>query len=186
MDLRHAPVMLAVGAGPRRAAREWERLELGRELAGFDPVVVSALASGLGADGSDLDVVCDTRAPGFVSRARAAYGARPGFVTWTTGGRTMVRFLGEELEVELAGEARPVEAQLAYRHAVAHRRLVELGGAALAARVRELRRDRALKTEPALAAALHLAGDPYERLDRLACAPAAELERLVDRAVRAP
>jgi hypothetical protein len=180
-DLRVAPVLTCVGDGPHRAAREWQRLGVRRELARFDPVVVSSLAAGLDADGSDLDVVCDLRQPGFVERAHAAYGTRPDFAAWTTNDRTLVRFFGEELQVELVGEARPVEAQSAYRHAVAQRRLVEIGGEALAARVRGLRRDFALKTEPALATALDLAGDPYESIARLACAPTAELERLVDK-----
>ena len=45
---------------------------------------------------------------------------------------------------------------------------MEAGGPELAAAVRELRRREGLKTEPALAAVLGLAGDPYAAVDGLA------------------
>lgn len=181
LDLRHLPPLTGVGDGPQRVAREFAALGLGQRLAAYDPIVVSSLASGLGSDSSDLDIVCDLREPGFLEAATAAFGDRPGFAHWTTGERTVVAFDGAELHVELVGEARPVEAQVAYRHAVAHRRLVEAAGSGLATQVRELRARRGWRTEPALSSVLELDGDPYTVLAALAVAPDARLRRLVDR-----
>jgi hypothetical protein len=172
--------MSGVGDGPQRAARELTALGLPDRLAAYDPVCVSSLLTGLGIEGSDLDLCCDLREPGFVAAATAAYGDRPGFATWTTDDRTVVAFDGEELRVELVGEEKPVEAQIAYRHAVAHRRLVEAAGPALATPVRELRARRGWKTEPALSAVLELDGDPFTVLAALAVAPDARIDRLVE------
>ena len=180
LDLRTLSVLTGVGDGPQRAARELTALGLPGRLAAYDPVCVSSLLAGLGVPDSDLDLVCDLREPGFVDAATTAYGDRPGFATWTTDERTVVAFDGEDLHVELVGEAKRVEAQVAYRHAVAHRRLVQAGGAALATRVRELRVRRGWKTEPALSAVLELDGDPFTALAALAVAPDERIARLVE------
>lgn len=169
LDLRDLPVLEGVGDGPARADAAFAQLRIRELLAPFDPVNVSSLASGLGLEGSDLDVACDLRAPGFEEAARAAFGSHEGFeLRASGGGRTLVAFAGPGLRVELVGEPLPVERQQAYRHAVAHRCAVEAGGPALAAAVRELRRRDGLKTEPALAAVLGLPGDPYAAVDALA------------------
>jgi hypothetical protein len=181
LDLRTLSPLTGVGDGPQRAARELAALGLPGRLATYDPVCVSSLLTGLGVERSDLDVVCDLREPGFVAAATAAYGDRPGFATWEADAdRTIVAFDGDELRVELVGEPKRVEAQAAYRHAVAHRRLVQAGGPALATRVRELRTRRGWKTEPALSAVLELDGDPFTALAALAVAPDARIARLVD------
>jgi hypothetical protein len=183
LDLRTAP--LPDGDGPRAAAREWAASRIAERLGPFDPVLVASLASGLQADqDSDVDVVCDTRAGGFVPAVRAAYGARAGFALWTSDGRTVVSFEGDARRVELSAEPRAVEDQRAYRHAVAHRRLVLAGGAAFAAEVRERRRRDGLKTEPALAAVLALEGDPFDAVEALATADDAELAVLLARRAR--
>jgi hypothetical protein len=172
-----------VSDGPERARREWAELRIDEALAGLHPALVSSLASGLHAEHSDLDVVCDTRGGDLVAMARRAYGDRPGFETWTSGERTLVAFDGPTLRVEISGEARPVEEQTAYRHALVHRRLAELGGPGFAAHVRDLRARHGLKTEPALAAALGLPGDPYAAIEALADAPD---DRLLELLIRAP
>jgi hypothetical protein len=179
LDLRTAPPLQGCGDGPAHARREWAASAIADRLAPFDPVVVSSLAAGLGTDSSDLDVVCDLRAPGFLDAVREAYEDRPGFAVRTDGPLTLVAFAGERLTVELIGEPRPVEEQTAYRHAVAHRRLAAAGGPAFACAVREQRRLDGLKTEPALAAVLGLDGEPYAAIERLATVGDAELTELV-------
>lgn len=177
---------LGVGDGPAAAVREWQMLGLAEQLAAFDPVVVSSFAAGLHGSQSDLDVVCDIRAGGFVEAVTAAYGQRPAFMHWISGPRTVITFKGEWLPVELVAEALPVERQAAYRHAVAHRRLVECGGARFATAVRGVRLHQRMKTEPAIAAVLGLAGDPYAAVDRLAEAPSVELRDLMAAAENGP
>jgi hypothetical protein len=179
LDLRTAPPLQGCGDGPAHARHEWAVSAIAARLAAFDPVVVSSLAAGLGTDGSDLDVVCDLRAPGFLDAVRGAYEHRPAFTIRPDGPLTLVTFTGARLTVELVGAARPVEEQTAYRHAVAHRRLVAAGGPAFACAVREQRRLDGLKTEPALAAVLGLDGEPYAAIERLAAVGDAELIELV-------
>jgi len=178
LDLRGVPP-LATGRGPVDAWEEWHRLQFRQRLPTFDPVLVSSFAAGLHGVASDLDVVCDTRPGGFIEAVTAAYGERPGFEHWATGTRTMIAFQGTRLPVELAGEPLPVERQTAYRHAVAHRRLAELGGEHFVATVRAIRRRDGLKTEPAIARALGLDGDPYQAVERLSDAPDDALRGLI-------
>lgn len=173
------PIPLRTGDdGPHRAAREWASLAIAERLAAWRPAVVASLASGLGVDGSDLDVVVDLRFPGFLAAVRAAYGDRPGFSIREHGPRLVVRFSGPALVVEIVGEARPVEEQQAHRHAVVHRRLVLERGATFAAEVRRVRRATGLKTEPAIAFVLGLPGD-----DAYAAVDALHPERLSAQAV---
>jgi hypothetical protein len=179
IDLRHQPPVEGVGPGPTLALAEWEELELGDRLAPYDPVAVSSVLTGLNVELSDLDVVCDVRPPGFVQAVQAWYGERPGFKTWQSGSRTVVSFEGARLRVELVGEELAVEEQRAYVHAVAHRRLVALGGARFARAVRRVRREHRYKTEPAIALLLGLRGDPYVAVMRLACATDQELAALM-------
>jgi len=178
LDLRALPP-LAGGSGPAAAWKEWLDLQFREQLSRFDPVLVSSFVAGLHTDASDLDIVCDTRAGGFLEAVRAAYGERPGFEHWTAGTRTMVAFKGQRLLVELAGEDLPVERQRAYRHAVAQRRLTALGGPDFVAAIGAVRRRDGLKTEPAIARILRLDGDPYEAIERLSDAPDHRLRDLL-------
>jgi hypothetical protein len=168
LDLRAVPPLTGVGDGPARVAREWQACDLATVLADWDPVVVSSLAAGLGLETSDLDVVCDLRAPGFAAAVRSAFGDRPGFRSWRHGALHLTSFRGLSMDIEIVGEPRLVEEQLAYRHAVAHRRIVDEQGPAFAAAVRDLRLRTGLKTEPAIARLLGLDGDPYAAVERLA------------------
>jgi hypothetical protein len=179
LDLRHQPPVEGVGPGPSLALAEWEELKLGDRLAPYNPVAVSSMLTGLNVGLSDLDVVCDLRPAGFLAAVRAWYGERPRFETWHTGPRTVVSFEGTRLRIELVGEQLAVEEQPAYVHAVAHRRLVELGGARVARAVRRARRERGCKTEPAIALVLGLPGDPYAEVLRLARATDKELTELI-------
>lgn len=182
LDLRGLPP-LSDDPGPAAAWKEWLGFQFCERLARFDPVLVSSFAAGLHTDVSDLDIVCDTRAGGFLEAVGAAYGERPGFEHWTAGTRTMVAFQGQCLLVELAGEDLPVERQRAYRHAVAQRRLAALGGPAFVTAMGAVRRLDGLKTELAIARFLRLGGDPYEAVERLSEVPDRRLRELLARAV---
>ena len=179
IDLRQQPPVRGVGPGPSLALAEWKELRLGERLAPYDPVAVSSMVTGLNAGVSDLDVVCDLRPAGFLKAVRRWYGERSSFETWRTGSRRVVSFEGARLRIELVGEELAVEEQPAYLHAVAHRRLVDLGGERFARSVRRTRRERGCKTEPAIAFVLGLSGDPYVEVMRLARATDQELTELI-------
>jgi uncharacterized protein DUF4269 len=166
------------------ALAEWKQLKLGERLASYDPVAVSSMLTGLNVGVSDLDVVCDLRQAGFLEVVRARFAERPSFETWRAGSRTVVSFEGTRLRIELVGEERAVEEQPAYLHAVAHRRLVDLGGERFARSVRRARRERGCKTELAIALVLGLHGDPYVEVMRLAGATEQELTALIRAGLR--
>ena len=137
-------------------------------LAGFDPYVTGTPVLGLDLPASDIDVLC--HAPdqdAFEVAVRAAFGARDGFSArrWDDGAAPAVVavFAAHGWAFEVFGQALPVAEQVGWRHFAVERRLLALGGAALRGAV--LRRRRAgLKTEPAFADVLRLAGDPYQAL----------------------
>jgi hypothetical protein len=66
-------------------------------------------------------------------------------------------------EIEIFGHPRPVREQAGWRHFLVERRLLLLGGDAFRSAVMAERR-RGLKSEPAIALALGLSGEPFEAL----------------------
>ncbi|MFV0624036.1 DUF4269 domain-containing protein [Sphingomonas sp. ac-8] len=154
------------------------RMDVLARLAAFDPHVAGTPPLGLALAGSDIDVLCHAPDPDcFASAVWQAFGGCQGFAMWQWQGGdrpVIARFEGAGWIFELFGQARPVAAQLGWRHFVVERRLLSIGGAPFARTVRALRED-GLKTEPAFAAALGLAGDPYQAV--------LALERLDDRAL---
>jgi len=75
----------------------------------------------------------------------------------------VVSFEAAVWQIQLYGEAIPVERQRGWRHFTVERRLLAVGGQDLRAAVLALRQ-RGMKTEPAFAAVLGLKGDPYVAL----------------------
>lgn len=73
------------------------------------------------------------------------------------------RFECEQFPVEIFCQATDPKKQLAYRHMVIEYRLLQQGGDELKRKVMELKM-LGIKTEPAFALILGLAGDPYEAL----------------------
>lgn len=139
-------------------------------LARFDPHVAGTPPLGLDLADSDIDVLC--HAPDskeFTLAVRAAFGNHPGFAArqWVSGGRPVIaNFEAEGWTFELFGSRQPTEEQIGWRHFRIEQRLLLIGGEALRTLVMDERR-KGLKTEPALAAVLHLSGNPYEALLRL-------------------
>jgi hypothetical protein len=133
-------------------------------LAPFDPRVAGTLPLGLDLPGSDIDVLCfapDLRT--FTETVWDAFSDAPGFITkqWVDPPRSVVvTFEVAGWQIQLYGEALPVEQQRGWRHFAVERRLLALGGLGFRGAVLALRQ-RGMKTEPAFAAALGLRGDPY-------------------------
>ena len=162
--------------GKRGAA--WQREEVDRppyedalaarrvleRLADFDARAAGTPPLGLDVPGSDIDVLCCAPdAHVFAAALWAAFGEAPGFTLtqWRDPPRPVVAgFDAAGWRIEVYGEAAPVEQQRGWRHFVVERRLLALGGPRFRCAVLELRR-RGEKTEPAVAAALGLPGDPY-------------------------
>jgi Domain of unknown function (DUF4269) len=163
----------------RRAHRALEQLGILRDLARHDATLVGTIPIGIDEPDSDLDVICRaTDAAAFAAELRRLYGSAPDFQLGGDGAVTVAGFSYGGERFEVFGQDRPVREQAGFRHMVVEWRLLELGGDRLRREVRRLRRAGA-KTEPAFAAALGLAGDPYQRLLELFDASDGELIALV-------
>ena len=133
-------------------------------LADFDARAAGTPPLGLDVPGSDIDVLCCAPdAHVFAAALWAAFGDAPGFTLtqWRDPPRPVIAaFDAAGWRIEVYGEAAPVERQRGWRHFAVERRLLALGGPRFRSAVLELRH-RGQKTEPAVAAALGLPGDPY-------------------------
>jgi len=144
-----------------------ERHALLVRLAAFDPHVAGTPPLGLDLPSSDIDILC--HAPdleAFAAATRGAFGHSPQFElgTWAGPPRAVIAsFLADDWRVEVFGATCPVAEQAGWRHFEVERRLLALGGPAFRAAIMEARRG-GLKTEPAFAERLGLAGDPFAAL----------------------
>jgi len=136
-------------------------------LRAFDPRVVGTLPLGLAVLGSDVDIVCHAFDPvGFAETIWRRYHFCDDFLLhqWTSAGRPLVaRFAWGGWPFEVFGAQRPVDEQPGWLHFDIERRLLELDDGRLRSAVARLR-SRGAKTEPAFAAVLEIAGDPYRGL----------------------
>ena len=136
-------------------------------LAPFDPRVAGTPPLGLDLPGSDIDVLCFAPdAYTFTDLVWHVFSGAPAFVAkqWVDPPRAVVvSFEAAGWQIQLYGEAIPVERQRGWRHFAVERRLLAFGGHDLRAAVLTLRQ-RGMKTERAFAAVLGLTGDPYVAL----------------------
>lgn len=147
-------------------------------LGEFDPRVVGTLPLGLSVPGSDIDIVCHSFDPLALAEAiwkqfRSCDGFR--LYQWTSSGRPLVaRFEWSGWRFEVFGDPRPVDQQHGWLHFEIERRLLNLDDGRLRKAVLR-QRALGLKTEPAFAAVLGIAGDPYQALLELASESDAQL-----------
>ncbi len=160
-----------------------QRLDLLAALARFDPHVAGTPPLGLDLPGSDIDVLCHVLDVDAFTRTVwdfASNHERFAIHQWTGDARPVVAsFKAHGWPIEIFGASRPVVQQAGWRHFTVERRLLVLGGDAFRAAVMERRRG-GLKTEPAFAAVLGLAGDPYSALLDVEARTDADLVRLLN------
>lgn len=137
----------------------------------YDPILVGTLPIGIDIASSDLDVICCCAEPAaFVQVLHMHFGHAPGWQVRTVDQRgawaVIANFSLDGFEVEVFAQAIPTRMQLGYRHMVVEHRLLQQHGAAFRAQIIALKQQ-GLKTEPAFAKALGLAGDPYLALLQL-------------------
>lgn len=136
-------------------------------LAPFDPHVAGTPPLGLDVAGSDIDILCHAPdAAVFAEHLWSAFGAEADFAIrqWTGDDRPVIAsFTAEGWPFEIFGSPRPVAEQAGWRHFLIEQRLLDQGGEPFRARIMALRHG-GMKTEPAFAQALGLAGDPYAAL----------------------
>ncbi len=138
-------------------------------LAPYGPLLSGTIPLAIDVAGSDLDVICEVHDfERFTAALRSAYGRAPGFSlsdfkAGRDGPYRTASFSHGGFAIEVFGQALAVTRQGAYRHMVIQARLLEAGGAAFRGEIVALRRS-GLKTEPAFARRLAIAGDPYVAL----------------------
>lgn len=179
-DWRNISYLASGTPRQQRAHRTLHSLDLLPTLQPFDPTLVSTICVDVGTEASDLDVICEVSDPEpFVALVRDAYGHRSGFTVYerdTDPPSWVARFDTPDFPIEIFGQARPVEHQLAWRHLSVMHRLLTLAPA-LREPVRERKR-RGLATEAAFADLLGLDGDPYDALLQLENGSDLQLARL--------
>lgn len=160
-----------------------QRLDLLAALARFDPHVAGTPPLGLDLPGSDIDVLChvaDTDAFARTVWDFASNHERFAIHQWTGERRPVVAsFVAHGWTIEIFGASCPVVQQSGWRHFTVERRLLMLGGDIFRTAVMERRRG-GLKTEPAFAEVLGLAGDPYSALLDVETRSDADLVRLLN------
>lgn len=136
-------------------------------LAEYSPVLAGTIPIAIDVADSDLDVLCEVYDfDRFAGDLADAYDASPGFAvsaikTRQSHDSLKVTFRHGGFGIEVFGQTRPVERQTAYRHMIVEARLLALGRPPFRAAILALRHE-GLKTEPAFARCLGLAGDAYE------------------------
>lgn len=136
-------------------------------LAPFDPHVAGTPPLGIALPSSDIDILCHAPDPGALAallwgrlRDRADFSLRQ----WTGDGRPIIAsFTAFGWPFEIFAAADPVAHQAGWRHFRVEQRLLDRGGPPFRAAVMR-QRHAGLKTEPAFAATLGLAGDAYAAL----------------------
>jgi hypothetical protein len=152
----------------RQAYRILRDRQILEQLEPYDPVLTGTFPLDLAVAGSDLDIVCEVHAHSlFAVHAEHCFGKEDGFHVETAahGGSqmTIVNFVVDSLSVQLYAAPTPVVEQDAYLHMDVEHRLLEFGGRQARERILALKKA-GIKTEPAFAAWLGLAGDPYAAL----------------------
>ena len=151
-----------------------------KTLLDYDPVVVSTICVGLDTPASDVDIICCVPDISlFVARLRSKFETMQKFTLEHGDERVVCRFCLNPFQIEIFAQNIPVEQQAAYRHLKVMLRLVKLGGEGFVEQIRELKLS-GLKTEPAIAHALSLEGDPFKQVLGLEQRGDAELLDLIE------
>lgn len=140
-------------------------------LQSYDPILVGTIPIGIDIASSDLDIIChavDLEAFAEALHAHFAHAAGWRMRMQDQRGKQAViaNFRLDDFEVEVFAQDVPTRMQLGYRHMVVEHRLLAQHGADFRAQVIALKQQ-GIKTEPAFAMLLGLAGDPYLALLQL-------------------
>ena len=169
----------------RAAIAVLDELDIFDWLAAYCPVLAGTIPLAIDIAGSDLDVLCEVYDfDRFASFLASEYGEYSEFTMRAIQGKYgPVAFESSlrhrDFVVECFGEPLPVNEQRGYRHMVVEARLLDIGGEPLRETIIALK-ESGLKTEPAFARLLGLAGDPYEALLELETWSDEKLRRLID------
>lgn len=137
-------------------------------LKNYGPLIAGTFPLGLQNETSDVDVLLQVEnLDELMFLANEQWGHLDGFRTYTTvvdGLDTMiVQFLVDYVPFELFAQNRPAVYQNGYRHFLIEDRILKYVSTGALEKLRGLRKN-GVKTEPAFAEALKIAGNPYHEL----------------------
>ncbi|WP_040952339.1 DUF4269 domain-containing protein [Gorillibacterium massiliense] len=156
------------GTGRQREAyAAIEELGVFAALSAYEPLLCGTLPIGIDVAGSDLDIIMRVEDfAEFTGRVEKLYGTLPGFRVKDKEIRNVptvkANFAYGGFPIELFGQPQAVVEQYAYLHMVVEEYLLRQQPEIKAEVIRL--KDQGVKTEPAFAQVLSLAGDPYEAL----------------------
>lgn len=137
----------------------------------YNPILVGTIPIDIDIDKSDIDIACEVY--DFNEFKKIVIELFHKYKNFTIDIRNererefiVANFYIEEMEIEIYGEALPVEKQNGYRHMIIEYRILKIGGRKLKEEIIKLKKA-GLKTEPAFAKCLDVYGDPYEELLKL-------------------
>jgi hypothetical protein len=157
---------LKFGNGTQKVAHaEITGLRIFDALFEFRPVVAGTIPIGIQTCNSDLDIICEFRTrEHFAKCLISLFGNRKDFIIKNKEfygiPSVVARFQGDYFNIEIFGQAQPIEGQHAYRHMLIEHRLLKERGPSFRRAIIRLK-NQGFKTEPAFAKLLGLEGDPY-------------------------
>ena len=165
---RQTAYLASGNARQRSAYQVLLHLDLFSVLSAYDPVLAGTIPLDIDIGSSDLDILCEVHDPDTFEAILIEHYSH--MTDWMLNRCevdglmcTVVRWMYEEWEIEVFAQPRAVEQQNGFRHMVVEQRLLEHLGDQGRQQIR-LRKQQGMKTEPAFADYLSIAGDPYKEL----------------------
>jgi hypothetical protein len=150
----------------RRAYRVLTELDIFNQLIEFEPFLAGTVPIGIDVEGSDLDILCCfSSRKDFMRKVSATFGSMSHFRLREKDNPevVIVNFTTEAFDIEIFAQSIPVREQYGYRHMLVEQKILESYGPDFQKKIIALKKT-GVKTEPAFAQLLGLAGDPYKAL----------------------
>ena len=148
-----------------------EELEIFKVLKIYNPTLVGTIPISIDIEGSDLDLICEVYdLDEFGAKVDENFEYFDAYHREKVEVEGVKAFIGsfyyKDFEVEIFGQPRAVDEQTAFRHMIAEKKLLDIGGEEAKKEIIKLKKA-GYKTEPAFAEYFNIEGDPYERLYEL-------------------
>lgn len=152
----------------KAAYKELIELKVFQYLKDYQPILVGTIPIEIDLPESDLDIICTCEDhEKFSALLSELFADKKGFIIktydWNGIKCTVATFRTASFEIEIFGQNIPTEKQNAYRHMLIEHKILNQQGPDFKAKIIQLKSE-GIKTEPAFAKLLGLAGDAYEAL----------------------
>ena len=168
MDFENIEYLKHGSARQREAYATLTKNHILSTLKGFDPILVGSVPININIERSDLDIICTFAGKQeFIKTLTNQFRNKDKFnireIPDTDSPAVVANFFADNFEIEIFDQPIPTKQQLAYRHLLVEKKLLNEYGSKFRQQIIHLKRQ-GHKTEPAFAIALGLKGDPYTEL----------------------